>query len=160
MTFCEECHQAFHSGNIDLEALGEYAYAMIRWKAQYRDAGSMENTPKILKDICSYIERHLGEPLLLDRMASRAGISRPHLFTLFRKHLGKAPLHYIQERRIIHAKIQLTAPENHSIKEIAMNCGFPHLEVFYRQFKNQAGLTPADYRRKYSAGYMQENQDV
>ena len=160
MTFCKECHQAFHSGNVDLEALGEYAYSMIRWKAQPRGAVPTANMPKVLKEICSYIERHLGEPHSLERLAERAGISRPHLFALFRKHLGKAPLHYIQERRIIQAKIQLTAPENRSIKEIAMNCGFPRLEVFYRQFKNQSGLTPADYRRKYSAGYLQENQDV
>lgn len=160
MTFCEECHRAFHSGGVDLDALGEYAYAMIRWKSQSHGAVPTQNTPKALRDVCAYIERHLGEELSLDRMAARCGISRPHLFALFRKHLGKAPLHYIQERRIIQAKIQLTAPENRSIKEIAMNCGFPHLEVFYRQFKIQSGLTPADYRRKYSAGYLQENQDV
>ena len=41
-----------------------------------------------------------------------------------------------------------------------MNCGFPRIEVFYRQFRNQSGPTPADYRRKYSAGYMQENRNV
>lgn len=159
IAFCEECHQAFHSGNVDLEALGEYAYSMIRWKSLPRGE-TAENTPKILRDICSYIERHLGETLSLDQVALRSGISRPHLFALFRKHFGKAPFHYIQERRIVRAKIQLTAPESLSIKEIAMNCGFPQLEVFYRQFKKQSGLTPAAYRRKYSAGYLQENQNV
>ena len=37
-----------------------------------------------------------------------------------------------------------------SIKEIAAECGFESLEVFYRQFKNATQTTPADYRREYS----------
>ena len=41
-----------------------------------------------------------------------------------------------------------------------MNCGFSELEVFYRQFKKQSGLTPAGYRRKYSVRFLQENQNV
>ena len=73
MTFCEECHRAFHSGGVDLEALGEYAYAMIRWKSQSHGDVPAENTPKALRDVCAYIERHLGEELSLDRMAARCG---------------------------------------------------------------------------------------
>ena len=162
MTFCEECRQAFHSGKMDLDALGDYAYAMIRWKAQPQTGLSAMSPeyPKPLQDACAYIERHLGEDLSLDRVALRAGVSLPYLFALFRKYLNRAPFHFIQEQRIIRAKILLTSPENLSIKEISLNCGFSDLEVFYRQFKKQSGMTPAGYRRKYSAGYLQEEQDV
>ena len=160
IAFCDECHQAFHAGNADLDALGDYAYSTIRWKALSDETGSALEYPKPLQTACSYIEQHLGEELSLDRIAARSGISRPYLFALFRKYFGKAPFHFIQERRIGRAKIMLTAPEELSIKEIAMNCGFSELEVFYRQFKKQSGLTPAGYRRKYSVRFLQENHNV
>ena len=160
MAFCEECHQAFHTGGTNLDALGNYAYSMIRWKAASSGISRQMEYPQPLRTACEYIERHLAAPLSLDRIAQKAGVSRPYLFALFRKYFSKAPFHYIQERRIARSKIQLTAPENLSIKEIAMNCGFLELEVFYRQFKKQVGLTPAEYRRKYSARYLEENQHV
>ena len=159
IAFCEECQKAYHSGSADLDALGEYAYSTIRWKALAGATASAPECPKGLQDVCAYIERHLAEPLSLDRLAARAGVSRPYLFALFRKYLGQPPFHYIQERRIVRAKVELTAPENLSIKEIAMNCGFSELEVFYRQFKKQSGLTPAGYRRKYSGRIFQEESD-
>ncbi len=160
IAFCEECRQAFHSGRADLDALGDYAYGMLRWKAQSGLSDVCPEYPKPLQAACGYIEKHLSDALSLDRVAVRAGVSRPYLFALFRKYLDRAPFHYIQEQRIIRAKILLTSPENFSIKEIALNCGFPDLEVFYRQFKKQTGMTPAGYRRKYTAGYLQEEQNV
>lgn len=156
IAFCDECRRSFHSGTADLDALGDYAYSMIRWKALVSAAAAPPECPNLLQNVCAWIERHLGDGLSLDQIALHAGVSRPYLFALFRKYFKKAPFHYIQERRIIRARVQLTAPENLSIKEIAMNCGFPELAVFYRQFKKQTGLTPAEYRRKYSATVLQE----
>ena len=156
LAFCDECRKAFHSGGTDLEALGNYAYSVIRWKAAAGRLNSPEELPSVLRLIHAYIEQHLGEGLSPERIARKAGVSRPYLFALFRRYFGKAPLHYIQERRIIRARMMLTAPENLSIKEIAGECGFADLEVFYRQFKKQTGLTPAGYRGKYSVRSLQE----
>ena len=150
ISFCEECREAFHSGNVNLEALGAYAYAVIRWKAAASQLASPEMLPQALRMACQYIERHLGGHFSPETLAHKADISRPYLFALFRKHLGIAPLHYIQERRIARARLLLTAPESHSIKEIAAECGFSDLEVFYRHFKQKTGLTPAAYRKQYS----------
>ena len=37
-----------------------------------------------------------------------------------------------------------------AIKEIAFDCGFESLEVFYRQFSRNEGTTPATYRKRFS----------
>ena len=123
---------------------------MIRWKALTAQRNHPPDCPQSLLAAGAYIERNLEREISPEQIAVHAGISRPHLFALFRRFYGKAPLHFIQERRIARAKIMLTADNGASIKEIAMNCGFSELEVFYRQFKKQVGLTPAGYRRKYS----------
>lgn len=150
VAFADECHKAFHSGCADLDALADYAYSMIRWKALTAQRNHPPDCPQSLLAAGAYIERNLEREISPEQIAVHAGISRPHLFALFRRFYGKAPLHFIQERRIARAKIMLTADNGASIKEIAMNCGFSELEVFYRQFKKQVGLTPAGYRRKYS----------
>ena len=36
------------------------------------------------------------------------------------------------------------------IKEIASLCSFNSLDVFFRQFRKITGMTPAEYRRKFS----------
>lgn len=150
VAFAEECRRAFHSGSADPDALSAFAYSTIRWKSSCAEKNRLNEYPEVLLKACSCIREHLGEVLTPDRIARAAGISRPYLFTLFRKYFGKAPLHYVQEQRIIHAKVMLTAGDGASIKEIAQNCGFKDLEVFYRQFRLHAGFTPAQYRRKYS----------
>lgn len=157
VAFGEECRRAFHSGSADLEALSAFAYSTIRWKAALSGRRVPVEYPEALQRSCEYIKRHLGEVLTPDLLSQAAGISRPYLFTLFRKYYGKAPLHYVQEQRIIHAKVLLTAG-GISIKEIAQNCGFKDLEVFYRQFRKQVGFTPAQYRRKYSVRTYGEEQ--
>ncbi|MBO5724017.1 MAG: helix-turn-helix transcriptional regulator [Lentisphaeria bacterium] len=150
VAFAEECRRAFHSGTADLPALSAFAYSTIRWKGSLAGRTPIMEYPDTLLRAASCIRNHLGEELTPDRLARAAGISRPYLFTLFRKYYGKAPLHYVQEQRIIHAKVLLTAGDESSIKEIAQKCGFRELEVFYRQFRSHTGFTPAQYRRKYS----------
>ena len=150
ISFAEECHEAFHSGNADLAALAEYAYSTIRWKAQISAKQYPPECPAALLDACDYIERHLDQKLTPEQIASYVNLSRPYLFALFRKHFSVAPCHYIQQRRIARAKVMLSAGNDLSIKEIAMNCGFDILEVFYRQFKKHTGQTPAEYRVKYT----------
>lgn len=150
VSFAEGCRRAFHSGSADLEALSAFAYATIRWKALVSGGKVPVEYPEALLKATDYIRLHLGEALTPDLLSSVAGISRPYLFTLFRKYYGKAPLHYVQEQRIIHARVLLTSGSSSAIKEIAQDCGFKDLEVFYRQFRKQVGFTPAQYRRKYS----------
>ncbi len=150
VSFADECRKAFHSGNADMALLSGYAYSVLTWKASARSGAGAPECPKVLLEACDFIERKLKQRLTPEIIASHLNLSRPYLFALFKKHFGKAPLHYVQERRIAKAKMMLTAGDGASIKEIAMLCGFETLEVFYRQFKKQSGLTPAEYRKKYS----------
>ncbi|MCP3968208.1 MAG: helix-turn-helix domain-containing protein [Lentisphaerae bacterium] len=69
---------------------------------------------------------------------------------MFKKHLNSSPHRYLVDRRLSHSR-SLLAGSGKSIKEIAFECGFDALENFYRSFKSSQSLTPAEYRRKYTA---------
>lgn len=157
VAFAEECHKAFHRGGVDLAALSDYAYSVIHWKASTGSLDKKVDYPGCFLRACAFIKAHLEEDLTPDRIAKSASISRPYLFTLFRKYYNTAPLHYVQMLRITQAKVMLSTADGISIKEIALNCGFKDLEVFYRQFRRQVGITPGQYRKKYSV-FLQETE--
>lgn len=148
--FASECHKAFHAGNADMEALSDYAYSTIRWKSSPHRSPAEIAFPEPLKRALGYIQEHYASPIDPEHIAEKSNLSRPYLFSLFREYMKTTPYHYILRQRIGKAKLLLSGGLT-PIKEIAPLCGFDSLEVFYRQFKKETGLTPADYRKKYSA---------
>lgn len=147
--FCSETFRAFHSGENDSPDLAAYCYSVLHWRASHSDSLPDELGPAPLRRAVKYLDGHFFSSITPYDVAKAAGISRPYLFKLFKEGLGISPHQYILKLRLDMAK-RLLAGENFSIKEIAAECGFESLEVFYRQFKSAANTTPADYRKQYS----------
>ena len=103
---------------------------------------------KLLR-LLDYIEKHISEPLNVELLSHTAGISRNQLFREFRKYLDCTPHDYLLERRIAKARFMLEK-DTASIKEIAAECGFENIEVFYRSFKRITAASPANYRKKHA----------
>ena len=148
--FATECHKAFHAGGADMEALSGYAYSTIRWKASPHPTSVEVAFPDPLKRALGYIQQYYTSAIDPELIAEKSNLSRPYLFALFREYMKMTPHHYILRQRIGKAKLLLSGGLT-PIKEIATICGFESLEVFYRQFKKETSLTPADYRKRYSA---------
>lgn len=104
---------------------------------------------KLLR-LLDHIEKHIAEPLDVATLAQTAGISRNQLFREFKKYLNCTPHNYLLERRIAQARLMLEK-DTASIKEIAEECGFENIEVFYRSFRQIAAMPPAVYRKKHAA---------
>jgi transcriptional regulator GlxA family with amidase domain len=61
-----------------------------------------------------------------------------------------APLEYVHALRLEEAKRQLEA-SNESIETIARQVGYEDAGFFSRLFRRNVHLTPAQYRRRFSA---------
>ena len=94
------------------------------------------------------MENYLDNNLHLEEISEVAGISQPYLFSIFKRYLSMSPHQYLLRLRISRAK-QLLAAGECTIKEVASDCGFESLEVFYRQFTRNEGTTPAAYRKRF-----------
>ncbi len=103
-----------------------------------------------LMRLLDYIEKHISEPLDVVSLAQVANISRNQLFREFKKYLECTPHSYLLERRIAKARSMLEK-DTASIKEIAEECGFENIEVFYRSFRQITAMPPAAYRKKHAA---------
>ena len=87
----------------------------------------------------------------LDAAASMAGLSVPSVTRLFRAVTGDSLIGHITRLRIARA-CTLLERSNETVASIAAECGFANLSHFNRQFRQQNGESPREYRRRVAAG--------
>lgn len=108
----------------------------------------------IIRDLLSWLETHLDQPLSLDNVAAKAGYSKWHLQRMFKDVTGNAIGAYIRARRLSKAAVALRLTSR-PILDIALQYRFDSQQTFTRAFKKQFTQTPALYRRSedwYSLG--------
>ncbi len=99
-----------------------------------------------IRDLLSWLERHLDQPLSLDNVAAKAGYSKWHLQRMFKEVTGQAIGAYIRARRLSKAAVALRLTSR-PILDIALQYRFDSQQTFTRAFKKQFAQTPALYRR-------------
>ena len=100
----------------------------------------------IIRDLLSWLEGHLDQPLSLDNVAAKAGYSKWHLQRMFKDVTGQAIGAYIRARRLSKSAVALRLTAR-PILDIALQYRFDSQQTFTRAFKKQFSLTPALYRR-------------
>lgn len=83
-------------------------------------------------------------------LSKRLDLSPRHFKRLFRKEVGVTPATWVDETRIAAAKRHLDAGTA-TPKQVAARCGFGDVDTFRRSFFRYVGITPADYRKRFSA---------
>ena len=95
-----------------------------------------------------YIRKHLDSRLDIDQLADKACMSKDHYIRVFKKETGETPNVYITKRRLEKAELALVTSDL-SIKSIAQMLGYQDYSYFNRVFKQNAGVTPQQYREKH-----------
>ena len=94
----------------------------------------------------AFMRERLVEKLTLKSIARFAGTSQRTLSQAFVVETGFSPIHYLIELRLNHA-MQLLRHTNHSIEQIAEECGFANRYYFTRMLAKYRHITPATFRR-------------
>ena len=97
-----------------------------------------------------YVERHLGEPLTLKRLADEACISTYHFHRLFRLWLGEPVMEYVRRLRLEHAAYRLRA-STRPVSAIAREVGYASADAFGRAFRERFGEPPSAYQARWAA---------
>lgn len=106
-------------------------------------------TNEIYKDFIKLVIRYYAIHHNVSFYANQLGISLPHFCTTIKRAIGQTPGEVISSIIIINAKGLLQYTDK-SIKEIAFETGFTNLSFFNKYFRQHAGCTPQEYRRKNS----------
>ncbi len=103
-----------------------------------------------IRAAAEYINLNYEKKITIDDLCRISGYSPAHLRRLFIKHYSCSPTEYILERRIDAAKEMLLDMPTKSTEEIAQSLGVCSPSYFCKLFKERVGLTPLEYKNKYS----------
>jgi AraC family transcriptional regulator len=104
------------------------------------------NYARRINRVLDYIDKHLEEPLSVERLADVANFSKYHFHRQFSEYCGLSVYRYVQLMRLKRASYRLAFNPDAPIIDIAFDCGFENPESFSRAFKNMFGQTPSAFR--------------
>lgn len=100
-----------------------------------------------LKNVIRYIRHHISEPINTEDIASALYMSRSRLSTRFHAEMGISLKDYIRSMKISEAK-HLLRHTDQNILGISTYLGFTSQSHFCRVFKEETGVSPAEYRKQ------------
>ena len=102
-----------------------------------------------IRTVVDYIVEHYYERLSIETLASQAFLSSRHFERRFRSLFHMSPGEFILKVRI-DAAVRLLLESELSVTQIALQCGFYDNSHFTRQFKTKMGISPIQFRKKFS----------
>lgn len=106
--------------------------------------------PDYLEAAMKEIDVHFKEPLTLDHLAGKTGISKYHLAREFKRYVGMPPNEYLIVTRLNYSK-DLLKYSDLTVEAVAFECGFHQVTHYINQFKNHEGTTPLKFRKQWRA---------
>lgn len=96
--------------------------------------------------VTEYMQRRLGELIVLDDLAGVVGLSRFHFCTAFRHATGRTPHAWLVHLRVEAAQ-RLLVGSAMPVTDIALAVGYETPSSFAAAFRKATGTTPTAYRR-------------
>jgi AraC-like DNA-binding protein len=99
-----------------------------------------------LRAAIAYMREHVADPISVEDVAGKVGLSRAHFFSLFRDQLSTTPQVFWSAVRVEEA-IRMLALRDEPLTSVAMELGFSSPGNFSRFFREHMGVSPSRYRR-------------
>lgn len=97
----------------------------------------------------AWIAEHYDQPSPVAAMALRSGLTGRSFKRRFARATGMSPLQYVQNLRLEEAK-HLLETTTEPVEAVANQVGYEDTAFFGRLFRHRIGLTPTQYRRRFS----------
>ena len=106
-----------------------------------------ENVGTVMR-LQRHFERDFAANCSLAELAAQEHMSASHLSHIFKSVAGVSTMAYLKACRIAAAKRYLAQTEL-PVGEIVEKCGFSDSSNFSRTFREQTGMSPSEFRRRY-----------
>lgn len=120
-------------------------HVMVRSLARELSGAGAVFMPDNIQRVREHIEAHYTQPLTIPDLAGIANLTPAHFGTMYKRHVGYAPVEHIIELRMLEAST-LLANRNMKIRDVAMAVGYEDIYHFSKLFKKRFGKSPRAYR--------------
>jgi transcriptional regulator GlxA family with amidase domain len=96
-----------------------------------------------------WLEANYSKTITLDKMTEICNLTKKTLMRRFKNVTGDSPMAYLQKLRVENAKRMLESKKV-AFNEITWRVGYNDISFFHKVFKSETGLTPIEYRSKFS----------
>ncbi|RLT94481.1 GlxA family transcriptional regulator [Ketobacter sp.] len=140
---------------IDHETAIESAKAMVLDTGRHSQLSyfathhNKYHSDETVKAVQEWIDEHYAEDFSLAWLAEQYAMSPRTLIRRFKTATGESPLAYLQTVRIEVAKKFLEVSAQ-TIAEITQRVGYEDVSSFSKMFKRKVGLSPREYRGRFS----------
>lgn len=109
-----------------------------------------EEDQKFLTDISDYLYTHISDyNFKIEDLLKEIGMSRSKFYRKLKGLTKLSPNDYIRKLRLDYAS-QIIIKADFSVAEVAYKVGFSDVKYFSKIFKKEFGVTPTEYREKYT----------
>ena len=112
--------------------------------------GQKKHEDEPVKQAQEFIERNFQEKISVEDLAVKFAIGRRNFERRFKKATNNTPVEYIQRVKIEAAKKALETGRK-NVNEVMYDVGYSDTKAFRSVFKKITGLSPNEYRGKYTA---------
>ncbi len=126
---------------IDIDRSSQSPFIMFKGQKQHED--------KEVIRAQEFIESNFQEKITVDQLASMLALGRRNFERRFKKATSNTVVEYIQRVKIEAAKMSLESVRD-NVNEVIYNVGYSDPKAFRTTFKKITGLSPLQYRNKYT----------
>ncbi len=126
---------------IEWHQTGQQAYTFLCNNRQSDDA--------VIADCQVWLAENYDKPSPVTAVIQNSGLPERSFVRRFKNATGMTPIEYVLNLRIEEAK-HILETTLHPIEAIVEMIGYQDASFFNRKFQQKVGLTPAQYRRKFS----------
>lgn len=127
--------------SIDMDRVSQAHFAVFHGQRSHEDREVLRAQ--------TFIEENFQDSVTVENMAQTANMSRRNFIRRFKKATGNTPLVYLQRVKVEAAKKALEHG-NENIGTLMLDVGYHDPKTFRTVFRRVTGLSPQEYRNKYS----------
>jgi transcriptional regulator GlxA family with amidase domain len=145
-----------------VQALGRFLLVDtgVRQQSYYRSfMPVLDHSDRVILSVQHHIHREYAKPLSVSQMAELAHLTERTFIRRFHKATGLKPGEYLQQQRL-HKARELLENTDTTIERVAWRVGYEDVSAFRRMFQKRTGLTPSQFRERFSSKTMDNGSRI
>jgi transcriptional regulator GlxA family with amidase domain len=128
-------------------------------QSQFSASLSLQTSDRApLRELQVWLLDNLREPLTVEQMAARVGMSPRNFARVFAEQIGVTPARFVMQIRVEAARRRLEE-SSQSIELIAEECGFGSAESMRSAFQRLLRVSPQEYRKRFHIAEQGDQND-